>query len=105
LGSQRRWDIDLIQPMGLFELIGEWLSPGPTGSVSLELAEPRQRPAWMIVAHAGIAAIALGALLVFIGLPNGFGGTVGCLAYVLAGTVLRPKPDVANLGVVRWPDG
>jgi hypothetical protein len=84
--------------MGLFELIGEWISPGPTGSVSAGLAKSHQRPAWMIVAHAVIAAIALGVLLVFIGIPRGFGGVVSCLAYVLAGTVLRPRPDIANLG-------
>jgi hypothetical protein len=84
--------------MGLFEVIGEWISPGPIGSVSVGRPAPRQRSARLVIAHAGISALALALLLVFVGFPNGVAGTLGCLLYVLAGTFLRPRPDLSNVG-------
>lgn len=84
--------------MGLFELIGEWMSPGPVGSLGVGPAPPRQRPAWMRIAHVGMSAILLALLLAFIGLPHGLAGTLGCLAYIVAGTFLQPQPDYSNIG-------
>ena len=83
--------------MSLLELIGEWISPGPSGGVE---AHPREKlPApWIILLRAAISIAGLTALLVWLGIPHGLGATLGCLAYVLIGTVLRPTPDYSNVG-------
>lgn len=83
--------------MSLIEIIGELLSPGPTGGVK---PHPRDNlPAtWIILARAAISVAGLTALLVWLGIPNGFGATLACLAYVLIATVLQPTPDYSNIG-------
>jgi hypothetical protein len=98
--------------MGILEAIGEWISPGPIGSVRVGRPAPPRRPTWMMVAHAVMSVIALAVLLVFAGVPHGAGGILGCLGYVAAGTVLRPNPEFSNIGWLgglidhpfRWSD-
>ena len=59
---------------------------------------PLPQPEWLVPIRALISVLGLTALLVFLGIPNGAGATVGCLVYVVAGTLLRPKPDYSNVG-------
>lgn len=84
--------------MSLFEIIGEWISPSPIGKVGLHRGVSHLPPTWVVLTRAAISIAGLTVLLVVLGIPNGLGPTLACLAYVLLATVLRPEPDLSNVG-------
>jgi hypothetical protein len=84
--------------MSLFEIIGEWIAPAPAGSLGLH-PRARQLPSTaMVMGRAAVSIVSLAALLVYLGLPNGMTGVAVCLGYVFLATVLRPEPDLSNVG-------
>lgn len=87
--------------MGLIEIIGEWIAPGPIGTVHLERPRVARRSRWLMLTHGVFAVVVLGAALFAIGRLGGLAAIAGIVAvcsYVVLGTVLRPRPDMTNLG-------
>lgn len=94
--------------MSLFEIIGESVDPGPTGSVETGKPphEPRSRLAVIV---RGIVALGMvGTVFVMTALvgpltPGRVGMVAGVMsAYLLVAYLVRPEPDYDNLG---WAGG
>jgi hypothetical protein len=49
--------------------------------------------------RAAVSVVGIGLLLFFVGLPHGTTGVIASLAYVGLGTLLRPEPDMSNVGL------
>ena len=84
--------------MGILELIGELISPGPAGSVRVGRPVTRSYSVKRAVLRGVFSAVGLGLLLAFAASHAGFWGIVASLVYTVAGTVLRPEPDFSNVG-------
>jgi len=55
---------------------------------------------WQVLGRAIVSAAGLALLLTYVGIPHGLGATLACLAYVVVGTLLRPEPDLSNVGLL-----
>lgn len=94
--------------MSLFEIIGESLDPGSTGSVETGMPprEPRSRTA--VIVRGVVALGIVGTVFVTTALVGPFAsGRVGTVAgvmavYLLLAYFVRPQPDYDNLG---WAGG
>ena len=98
--------------MGLLEMIAEWRRPHPIGTVDVGRPALGERAAWMVLAHVVISVALLALGIIFIGIPNGVAGVIGCVVYVVLATILHPRPDYSNVGLLgglidhpfRWSD-
>jgi hypothetical protein len=59
-----------------------------------------QRSTSIVIGHALVAAVALSFLLGFFAVYVGAVGIVGCVLYIIVGTLVQPKPDLDNLGLL-----
>jgi hypothetical protein len=84
--------------MGIFEFLGEVIAPKPVGSLKARRPEASPRVTGAVIAHAAASTATLGLLLYVSGLTLGLAGVIACGVYVFAGTVLRPRPDLDNIG-------
>lgn len=91
--------------MSLFEWIGESINPGSTGTFGIGGRDRAPRPRWAIILCLVITLAMLGGWFYLLwqvfGLrsmrPLGYAG-LGTLAYLVISYLVRPEPDLENLG-------
>lgn len=91
--------------MSLFEWIGESINPGSTGTFGIGGRDRAPRPRWAIILCLVITLAMLGGWFYLLwqvfGLrsmrPLGYAG-LGTLAYLAISYLVRPEPDLENLG-------
>ena len=79
-------------------MIGEWISPRPVGTVGRPERESQLPPTSLVLARGVLSIVGLAVLLLFLGIPNGPLPTLLWLAYVVVATLVRPAPDLSNVG-------
>lgn len=92
--------------MGLLEWTGEAISPGDRGGIAIRESGGIERPAWLVVLRLVITLAVLGGVYygVFarvapLTLENVALVTAPIFAYCLIAYLVRPAPDMDNLGI------
>jgi hypothetical protein len=86
----------------------EWLferRPGPVGSVDVTAPYTEALPLWQLLLRFAFAAIVVAtAARVIMGADQPLMGSIAFVTYLLAGYLVRPRPDHTNTGILGFVD-